>query len=137
MKLINSGISNNSPNMTVIGFFVALFFIISTTVIQSKKMSGDYLKEHFRDPVNDTPDKISASYMNIKTNMFSFLSDNFFYLYDMKYIIVLVGLFLSMIMFLSTFSDRIVLTNIAGFVFLFSIYMTVLIKSMRENNDKE
>jgi hypothetical protein len=70
--LIANGMHNNSQSATVMGFFVGLFFVISFTIIQSKKMSNDWFEKAF--PTID--EKLRADYNNIKTDFGTFFSDN-------------------------------------------------------------
>jgi len=130
--LISKGITNNSTISVVIGFFIGLFFIISFVIIQSKKITPEWLRSTFSEV---EPALITSYYTNVSIaeDFFSFISDNFTILYSpFTNLILLIFIYstcLSFLAFIGSFSEGGIMTTSNGHLYLLilSIYITIAI----------
>lgn len=140
--LISRGITENSQTSTVIGFFLGLFFVISFMIIQSQKITVDWLRNTFN---NIEPALISSYYTNVSVSedFFNFVYENFTVLYSpftnlflLLFVYSISVLFLGMIGF---FKDNGIMTSGNGhlYVFLFSIYITIALNTIISKQSKK
>lgn len=136
-SLITRGIQNRSTNLTLIGFFIGLFFIISIAIVQFKKLDGDWFEKTFK--VNT--DTI-ADYKNISINdLTGFFSENVSIILNPSNIYILlliIGITVFLLMIFGGFSSnkKNVRNSISGYIFtlsyvtIFAAYITVVVSSM-------
>jgi hypothetical protein len=137
ISLIGLGVKSNNPNSTIMGFFIGLFFIISFVIIQTKKIEVTWFKQTFD---NNNPG-LAASYdnINVSNDFFSFISGNFKIISSITNLMI-GGVIFSMLLafgyLIGVFSTNGMLSDNTGilFVFLFTIYLTIAIHSVREMN---
>jgi hypothetical protein len=130
---ITIGVQKNISNSTIIGFFIGLFFIISMTIIQSKKISGAWFNEVF-----DTDD---ANYENISfgEDFGKFFMENFSILIS-NYILVLFIVVISfLILFIFGFFNNGIFTDKNSFIFVslipLDIYIIILIATLKNKSE--
>lgn len=135
-SLIMQGIQNNNSNLTLIGFFVGLFFMISMVIVQFKKLDGGWFDKTFA-VSNNAP---TADYTNIAINdLIDFFSENGAIVANPSniYILLLItGLFVFLIYVFGGFKNKKdKKQSITSFVFtlsyilLFAAYITVVVQS--------
>jgi hypothetical protein len=133
---ILQGVKTNDANFTIIGFFIGLFFIISFFIIQSKKLDTDWFKELFK----TTDGQITADYNKVN----SFEDFGKFILENGKFFNknIFLGLFifaiiLQMSYLIGIFTVNKIFDSLTSilFLFLFSVYITIAVKTVTEEKD--
>lgn len=133
--LISRGVNENNQSSVVMGFFVGLFFIISFIIIQSKKITADWLRMTFKEL---EPAMITNYYTNVSVSndFFNFIYENFSILYspitNLFLFFFIYSITVSFFAFMGAFNKNGILRSGGGhiYVFLFTIYLTVVLHSI-------
>jgi len=135
LGLISRGVNENNISSIMMGFFTALLFIISFIIIQSRKITTDWLRMTFN---QEEPSQVVTYYTNISVSddFFNFIYENFNSLYQpITNILLFFFVYTMFILFLTalgSFKDGGLLQSGNGFIYilLFTIYLTILIQSV-------
>jgi len=135
LGLISRGVSENNISSIMMGFFTALLFIISFIIIQSRKITTDWLRMTFN---QEEPSQVVTYYTNISVSddFFNFIYENFSSLYQPITNILLFffvySMFILFLTALGSFKDGGLLQSGNGFIYilLFTIYLTILVQSV-------
>jgi len=141
-SMISQGITDNNTVSVIMGFFIGLFFIISFVIIQSKKITTEWLRNTFNE---SEPAIISTYYTNISVSddFFNFIYDNFIILFrPFTNIFLFFFIYSTCVGFLAlmgSFKEKGLLASGNGFIYilLFSIYLTIVIESIINKSYKK
>ncbi len=151
-SLINSGITNNAPTTTIVGFYIFIFFISSYIVLQYKRMfEPEKFISIFKikdkpDPQieNINPDIVSAFFSNVITLIVTIETDESDK--KKKYLKMNGGFLITGVIFTVLFCiikygfgvDKLGtgLMSIPFYIVLISIYITHYIKYSRDTKDR-
>jgi hypothetical protein len=138
--LIMRGIQTNNSNLTLVGFFIGLFFFISMAVIQFKKMDTNWLQQTFNAGTDTT-----ASYTNTSSfnDLGSFLGDNAKLIMtpsNMMVLLLITGIFYFLIYIFGGFkTKKNAKSSISGYIYtltytlILGAYITVVVSSLNKN----
>lgn len=135
LGMISRGINENNTASIMMGFFTALLFIISFIIIQSKKITTEWLRMTFNQA---EPAEVVTYYTNISVSddFFNFIYENFTILYKpITNLILFFFVYSVFIMFLTalgSFNEGGLLRSGNGYIYilLFTIYLTILVESI-------
>lgn len=135
LGLISRGINENNTSSIMMGFFTALLFVVSFIIIQSKKITTDWLRMTFN---QEEPSQIVTYYTNISVSddFFNFIYENFTSLYKpITNLLLFFFVYTLCILFLTSlgsFNDGGLLKSGNGFLYvlLFTIYLTILVQTV-------
>jgi hypothetical protein len=135
LGLISRGVNENNISSIMIGFFTALLFIISFIIIQSRKITTDWLRMTFN---QEEPSQVVTYYTNISVSddFFNFIYENFTSLYKpITNLLLFFFVYTVSILFLTSlgsFNDGGLLKSGNGFLYvlLFTIYLTILVQTL-------
>jgi hypothetical protein len=133
--LISRGVNENNQSSVVMGFFVGLFFIISFIIIQSKKITADWLRMTFHEV---EPAIITNYYTNVSVSddFFNFIYENFSILYspitNLFLFFFIYSIIVSFFAFMGAFNEKGMLRTGGGHIYLllFTVYLTILLQSI-------
>jgi len=136
LSLITSGVSSNNPNLTIMGFFLGLFFIFSYFIIQKEKLSETWFNKQFP---KDVTLKDYAS-LNVSTDFLRFITSNFFIFFFKIQNLLIGGIILFIISsfgyMTGAFGEKGVLNSGAAviYIMLLTIYLTIAIDTVALSN---
>jgi len=136
--LISQGIQKNSANSTLMGFFVALFFIVSMVVVQSTKMKGDWLISNFK--VDGNESMINSLYTKVSPDIGSFIMENgSLFVSNLHLGVLIFAVFIGFFYLIGSFKKGGIMTSLGGitYLMLFTIYVTLVIISLRNKNNNQ
>lgn len=133
--LISRGVNENNTYSVIMGFFVALLFVVSFIIIQSKKITTDWLRFTFN---QEEPSLITSYYTNISVSddFFNFIYENFSILYtpitNLLLFFFVYTVFTLFLTSLGSFQEGGLLRSGNGFLYvlLLTVYLTILIQSI-------
>jgi hypothetical protein len=121
------------------GFFIGLFFIIAFVIIQSKKMTGSWFEDTFK---LDNSRDIKSYYSNISVQVMiedfmKFIASNFmFFLVKLFTGAIVFFTFAGILYLMGTYNKGGIMNTGDGILYLvlFTIYMTILVESVKSTN---
>lgn len=135
LGLISRGVNENNTYSVIMGFFVGLLFVVSFIIIQSKKITTDWLRMTFN---QEEPSQVVTYYTNISVSddFFNFIYENFSTLYqpitNVLLFFFVYSMFILFLTALGSFKEGGLLQSGNGYIYilLFTIYLTILVQSI-------
>jgi len=139
--LIMRGIQTNNSNLTLIGFFIGLFFFISMAVIQFKKMDSNWLQQTFN--AGGTGPTVSYKNTSYFNDLGSFLGENAKVIMtpsNMLVLLLITGIFYFLVYIFGGFkTKKNAKSSISGYIYtltytlILGAYITVVVTSLNTN----